>query len=343
MSNLLRKIDNHPLGPVTWIFDSLPSNPTSYGVQPGDFLFDGNLHIAGGASTGSSIQVSGSNSGNAVYKVDANIGSDSNDGLSWATPFLTMGKAFTTVSSGDTILFAGKIKEQLVTPVQVFDVSVIGIGNRPRHADAAPTGSALANSTWAAPDSPVANQALVRVLQQGWRFENILFAGAAGCASIEFVRNAASGDSERDASHGVVRGNRFAGANSTDSAIKFGSTSYTEIVNNTLIVGNDFQGCATAIKEHSAGLQYRCQIIGNTFISNTNDIVLGGYFTHIIGNVMSLAPTSAIKISGGTGSSQVHGNYLPGTYANGTLYAPGSNDNWNGNYASTGVTAAVPA
>jgi hypothetical protein len=71
--------------------------------------------------------------------------------------------------------------------------------------------------------------------------------------------------------------------------------------------------------------------------------VLGGYFTHVTNNVMSLAPTGCIKLSGGTGSSQVHGNYLPGTYASGALYAPGANDNWNGNYASTGVTAAVPA
>lgn len=343
MSNLLKKIDNHPLGPITWIFDSIPSNPNSFGVQPGDFLFDGNLHIASSTGTGSVLQVSGSASGNVVYKVDANSGSDSNDGLSWQTPFLTMSKAFTSVASGDTILFRGKIREQLVTPVQVFDVSVIGVGNRPRHADSTPAGGELANSTWAAPASPVANQALVRVIQQGWRFENILFAANAGCACIELVRNAASGDSERDASHAVIRGNRFAGVASTDSGIKFGATSYTEIVNNALIAGNDFQGLAHGIKEHSAGLQYRAQIVGNTFISNTNDIVLGGYFTHILGNVMSLAPTASIVISGATGSSQVHGNYLPGTYANGTLYAPGTGDNWNGNYASTGVTAAVPA
>jgi hypothetical protein len=58
---------------------------------------------------------------------------------------------------------------------------------------------------------------------------------------------------------------------------------------------------------------------------------------------MSLAPTASIVLTGGTGSNQVHGNYLPGTYGTGTLYTPGTNDNWNGNYASTGVTAAVPA
>lgn len=277
-----------------------------------------------------------------AWFVDTSYGGNGN-GKSPKTAFSTMQQAFNNLQSGDIIYFVGKVTEQLVTPVQIFDVTVVGCGNRPRHADATPSGGNHAAATWAAPASPVAGQALCRVLQQGWRFVNILWAGSAGIASLEFVRNAASGDDERDASHAEVIGCRFAGVNSTDSAIKFGSTSYTEIVNNVLIKGNDFQGCATAIKEHSAGLQYRAQIVGNTFISNTNDINLGGYFTHIIGNVMSLAPTICIKLSGGTGSSQVHGNYLPGTYANGTLYAPGTSDNWNGNYASTGVTAAVPA
>lgn len=277
-----------------------------------------------------------------AWFVDTSYGGNGN-GKSPSTAFSTMGQAFDNLQSGDIIYFVGKVTEQLVTPVQVFDVTVVGCGNRPRHADATPDGGNHAAATWAAPASPVAGQALCRVIQQGWRFVNILWAGSAGCASLEFVRNAASGDDERDASHASVYGCRFAGVNSTDSAVKFGSTSYTEIVNNVLLEGNDFQGCATAIKEHSAGLQYRAQITNNVFISNTNDIVLGGYFTHIIGNVMSLAPTGCIVLSGGTGSSQVHGNYLPGTYADGTLYAPGTSDNWNGNYASTGVTAAVPA
>jgi hypothetical protein len=277
-----------------------------------------------------------------AWFVDTSYGGSGN-GKSPSTAFSTMDQAFDNLQSGDIIYFVGKVTEQLVTPVQVFDVTVVGCGNRPRHADATPDGGNHAAATWAAPASPVAGQALCRVLQQGWRFVNILWAGSAGCASLEFVRNAASGDDERDASHAEVLGCRFAGVNSTDSAIKFGATSYTEIVNNVLLKDNDFQGCATAIKEQSAGLQYRAQIVGNTFISNTNDIVLGGYFTHIVGNVMSLAPTGCIVLSGGTGSSQVHGNYLPGTYADGALYAPGTNDNWNGNYASTGVTAAVPA
>lgn len=276
-----------------------------------------------------------------AWYVDGSAGTTGN-GRSPKSAFDTMQKAFDHISNGDIIYAVGKVTEQLVTPVQVFDVTIVGCGNRPRHADAAPVGSNAATFTWAAPASPVAGQALCRVLQQGWRFVNILWAASAGCACIELVRNAASGNDERDASHAEIVGCRFAGVASTDSAIKFGATSFTEIVNNVFVHKNDFQNLATAIKEQSAGLQYRAQIDSNVFISNTNDIVLGGYFTHVTNNVMSLAPTACIVLSGGTGSSQVHGNYLPGTYVTGALYAEGTGDNWNGNYASTGVTAAVP-
>jgi len=277
-----------------------------------------------------------------VWYVDANVGG-SGSGKSLQSAFSTMEEAFDSLASGDTIYTRGKIREQLVTPVQVFDVSVIGLGNRPRHADSTPDGGQEAANTWAAPASPVAAQALVRVLQQGWLFENILFAASAGCACIELVRDAGSGNDERDASHVTILRNRFAGVASTDSAVKFGATSYSEIVNNARIEGNDFQGLAHAIKDNSANLSFRPQIVDNVFQANTNDVVLRAYQARILGNVMSLAPTAALVLSGGVGSSQVHGNYLPGTYADGALYAPGTSDNWNGNYASTGVTAAVPS
>lgn len=286
--------------------------------------------------------------GNDWY-VDASRSASGLDGTSWDNAFLTMAEAFAKLASGDSIYFVGKIQEQLITPVQIFDVRVIGMGNRPRHADSTPSGGNTHASTWAAKASPDAATALVQVLQQGWVFENILFAGSAGCPSINLVRNAASGNSERDASHAIIRGCRFAGVASTDTAIKFGATSYSEIVGNTLIEDNDFVGCATALGQNAPNLAYRTKVIGNRFQANTNDINGLGYNAHILNNVMSLAPTKCIFLSADTGSNQVHGNYLCGTYANGTLYAPASSDNWNGNFtgsdaqtASAGVSYGVP-
>ena len=274
------------------------------------------------------------------------------NGQSARTAFATMAQAFAACGNGDVIYFVGKITEQLVTPVQIFDVTIVGCGNRPRHADAAPAGSSYATATWAAPASPVSGQALCRVLQQGWRFVNILFAGSAGCASIELVRNAASGDSERDASHASIFGCRFAGVDSTDSAIKFGATSFTEIVNNVLIEGNDFQGCATAIKEQSAGLQYRLQLRNNVFQSNTNHVTLGGYNAMITKNHFGIWTTTSLNLTGGTGSNVVTANYLYGDYSTASNhYVAGTGDEWGGNWSSdeaetevvNAITVAVPA
>jgi len=150
--------------------------------------------------------------GNAVtWYVDASGGSDGLSGRSPLAPFQTMAKAFTRIQSGDTIKFWGKIREQLITPVQVFDVTVIGMGNRPRHSDDAPAPiGGRSTSTWTTPASGATTAALCKVLQQGWSFENILWAGPSDHACLWFLRDAGSGDDERDASHGSVRKCRFA-------------------------------------------------------------------------------------------------------------------------------------
>src|SRR3990167_8424603 len=280
-----------------------------------------------------------------AWFVDTAYGGNGN-GKSPKTAFSTMQNAFNHIASGDIIYFVGKVTEQLVTPVEVFDVSVIGCGNRPRHADSTPVSGNYAAATWAAPASPVAAQALCRVLQQGWRFVNILWAGSAGCASLELVRNAASGDDERDASHTEVLSCRFAGVASTDSGIKFGSTSYTEIVNNVLIKDCEFQGCAHGINEHSASLQFRMRVEDNRFQANTNHIVVGGYNAMIIRNIFGAFTTDSVKLTGGTGANIVTMNYLSGTYSSvGGYTVANANDEWAGNFNSLtgGITAADPA
>lgn len=278
--------------------------------------------------------------------VDAKIGSDGNNGKSAGRPFQTMDKAFDMIDSGDVIIARGKIREQLVTPAGVHDVTVIGAGNRPRHADdhseSASPGRGSSGATWMAPASGgTAAQATVRIIQQGWRFHNILFAAIdTNAAMIEIVRNAASGDDERDASHASVLGCKFAGAG---VGVRSGvAGSFTENTTNVLIAGNTFLSNTTAIKQTTGFGGLNWQIKDNDFLSCTNDIVGPFSASKIVENRMSLAPTACIVLTGGTGN-MVHYNALPGTYANGTLYAPGTSDNWNGNAASTGFTAAVPS
>lgn len=145
-----------------------------------------------------------------TYWVDANDGNNSNNGLSIYSPFLTMAKAFSVIVSGDTILFRGKIREQITAPVQVFDITIVGLGNRPRHADSTPNGGQDATNTWAAPLAPTGVTPLCKVLQQGWRFVNILFVGPTDAACVMLYRDNGAGDAERDASHAEFWNCRFA-------------------------------------------------------------------------------------------------------------------------------------
>ncbi len=151
---------------------------------------------------------------NANTTFDATVnpfpGVDTHSGKSWTKAFATMSKAFSVLKSGDTIVFTGKVREQLITPVNIFDISVIGMGNRPHHADATPAGGQYAQATWTTPAAGATTAALCKVLQQGWRFENILFAGPTDHACLWLFRDAGAGDLERDASHASIRNCRFA-------------------------------------------------------------------------------------------------------------------------------------
>lgn len=205
------------------------------------------------------------------YYVDANSGSNSNDGRSWGSAFLTMAQAFSVLASGDSIYFRGKIKEQLTTPVQVFDVKVIGVGNRPRHADSTPAGGEINSSTWAAPDSPAATTALVKVIQQGWSFQNILFAPPSDAEAITLFRNGGAGNAERDASHATIIGCRFAGG--LNGIGSNGQPFNVGIYNN---VFQDATGFAIrhSVLEADAGIAnpLMWHLEGNYFIGNANHV-----------------------------------------------------------------------
>lgn len=226
---------------------------------------------------GRSVQVVGNE-----WFVDATGGSDGNSGQSWSSPFLTMAKAFSLLQSGDVISFVGKVREQLTTPVQVFDVTVRGGGNRPRHADAAPTpAGGHSASTWTTPASATAATPLVKVLQQGWRFENILFAGPTDAACVLLYRDAGAGDAERDASHAEFLGCRFAsgydGISDTGGCYGVGvyDCRFGPLTNFCILgVGNIGAGQSEWViennhfQEFTNGVKiaaFQCRIKGNTF------------------------------------------------------------------------------
>lgn len=276
----------------------------------------------------------------ADWYVDASR-SGTGTGTSWDDAFLTMAEAFAKIGSGDSIYFVGKIKEQLTTPVQVFDVRVIGMGNRPRHADSTPAGGNTHTATWAFPDSPTASTPMVKVLQQGWQFENFVFSGASGQSCVLLFRDGGAGNAERDASHASFYNVRFDG----------GATHLEQSGGVAYIYMTDclFRGATTKAILDTAGAgigtNFNWLIENCRFMDNANHIVLAGNQCVLRNNVFGKFTTKSIDLSGSTGNNTVVGNALAGTYSHVGGYIEGTNDEWGGNFNSLtgGVTAALPA
>lgn len=144
-----------------------------------------------------------------TYYVDTNEGSDAAtaNGQSWQDAFLTMDKAFDTITAGDTIRFRGNITEHLTTPLGAPNVTLIGDTTRPRHADTHPLNGELSGATW---KSGGTNSPLLTVRTPGWRIVNILFAAHASNYALKLDRTGIEDASEEDASHLEVLGCRFA-------------------------------------------------------------------------------------------------------------------------------------
>ncbi len=278
-----------------------------------------------------------------AWFVDASVGTSGN-GRSPAGAFSTMQQAFNSLASGDIIYAVGNITEQLVTPVNIFDVTVVGCGNRPRNADAVPAGGNWYATTWKAPADGVAAQATVRVLQQGWRFANILFNMLdVNAAGIEIVRNAGAGELERDASHADIVGCIFAGAG---VGIRLTATSFTENPYNVHIAGNKFTANTFGISAVAASPN-SCDIDGNWFQGCTNAIAAKLQASVIRRNVIqgftAAANSGGIDIRSGGGNNQVTLNTLGGTYSKAGGYNCEAGDEWYGNFGSGGVTSSDPA
>jgi hypothetical protein len=311
------------------LYTDFPNGVTSFGVP----LFGGNGGIVT-ASFGKTWFVN----------ARSGIGSDGFSGQSPTSPFLTMTKAFSVIASGDVINFVGKVTEQLVTPVNVFDVTVNGCGKRPRHADATPVGGNYAAAQWAPPTSgAVSGQATVRVIQQGWIFNNILFTmESATAAGVEIVRNAAAGDLERDGSHAQILNCRFAGAG---IGIRSDNTGFTEKPFNVLVAGNTFNGNTTCMSDAIGTNGW--QIIDNVFTGTsiiTMKLESSFVARNVVGAFTAAGSSGGIDLNGGVGLNQVCLNNLSGTYSiAGGYRVANANDNWYGNASSAGFTSADPA
>lgn len=315
-------------------FTNFPHGVTSLGIP----LLGGGGRIQTGAPAMRSTY-------GRTWFVNAFAGADGAPGNSPLSAMATMTEAFSRIASGDVINFCGKLTEQLVTPVNVFDVWINGMGNRPRHADATPVGGNMAAAQWAPASGGTAAQATCRVLQQGWRFSNFLMTAIdTNAACIEIVRNAGAGDLERDASHTQVLGMRFSGAG---VGIRGGvAGTFTEIPFNVEVGFSQFDNMTYGMRGAIECNQWF--IHDNFFAANTNQIIMVARNFLIKNNSLGLFTASGnsggITLTGATGGNQITGNNLSGTYSiAGGYSSAAAGDNWYGNAASTGFTSADPA
>lgn len=280
-----------------------------------------------------------------TWYVDTVNGSDNSNGKSWATAFATMAVCLTYVASADVILFRGNVKEQVTTPVNIFDVTIIGVGNRPRNSDAVTGYFAQTSATWKYPTSPTATTPLIKVIQQGWRFVNILFNAYSDSAAVQLYRNAASGADERDASHASFYGCRFTGGNTgiEDVGGCYNVGVYDCLFNNI----TDGTGRAIYCSSTAVANPLSWEISGCRFVNNDNHIVSAASAWCIRNNEFSAASVTAkINLTGGIATNSLYGNQFGGTYSSAGGYTQaGAADEWSGNFNSLsgGLTAANPA
>jgi hypothetical protein len=252
------------------------------------------------------------------YYVDGWNGLDSNDGKSWARAFLTMEYAFTKITSGDTIHLTGKITEQIVAPLGVFDITITG--NSPGHPRQSTNNGAQAgySAYWLYDvDNTVA---LLTLREQGWRIENICFQAPAStattAAAILMVR--AETTTYPDPSHVIIKDCYFAGGG--NAVIDSGGVGFVTLENNTFYAQTGFSVQNIAGAGIAAPLMW--VIKGNRFLGMTNGIYSAFSHAVITENVFTDGgtPNTTVVLNtaalGGGGNNFIIRNYFQTLTAN---------------------------
>jgi hypothetical protein len=240
-----------------------------------------------------------------IYFVDANNGSDSNDGLGWDSAWLTLAHACATVASGDTIVARGEFTENVTTTAGSADVTITGVSNQHRHADDHPLNGELMPFTWKA----ATNAPLLQLRNPGWRLENILFAAHASNYAIEMDRTADEDETEQDASHLSVIGCRFAsgagGINDTGGCF------------NVLVKDNTFQAltsfCILGVGNIGNG-QKQWRILDNHFTGFTNGVKIAANECVIKGNFFTDGGTPGTTVVLNTVNALAADNFVVDNY-----------------------------
>lgn len=251
--------------------------------------------------------------------------------------------------SRDLIYIVGVLREQAVTPAEVYDVTIMGAANQPRQATSGgvPSGG---GASWLAPSSgAVATTPLLEIIGAGWNIVNIEFTPHTDSAAIRTTRSASV--DATDASHFNIVG-CFFGANGGSGQIGIednGGASFG------LIDGCRFQSLVTAIKglNTASNVPQMWQISNNRFNGNTNAIGMslndGLVFSNFIRQTADDTnfKVNLVAVAGQGANNQVINNIFSDVAANVTIakgYKPGTGDVWRNYVTDTAAyIVTVPA
>lgn len=197
-------------------------------------------------------------------------------GYSWGKPCLTMAYALSIATSGTTIHLAGRISEQIVAPLGLFDITIVGeVASTPRQSTNGGLQAGYSAYWKFATDNTVA---LLTIREQGWKFKNICFQAPAStattAAAVLMIR--AETTTYPDPSHVVFENCYFAGGG--NAIIDSGGVGFVTLLNNKFYAQTGFSVQNIAGAGIAAPLMWHIE--GNKFLNMTNGIYAA--FSHAV-------------------------------------------------------------
>lgn len=274
-----------------------------------------------------------------VY-VDTANGDNENLGRSANEPKRTMAAAFSVVRDYGRIFVVGDIREELLTPLGVQGVKIIGAaGGNTRHDNGV---------RWREPASnPTSGGALLTIREQGWEVHNILFVPKTDGTAIRLRR--AEDATYPDGSHAIIKsckfiGNVAFGAAGLGCGVEDHGGSHHDRIEQC-----EFMALANGVKSTAgAGIAapLRWFVANNIFIDNVSHIALPGNQCIIQNNILDEATTN-VDTSGATGGNFVLNNQFSNDQANIAIadgYKGHATDVWrNFSQNTAAMTVGIPA
>ena len=284
-----------------------------------------------------------------TYWVDTVNGSDGDDGKSptfngSSGPKQTVAGVFAVLASHDVVYLNGDIREEVVAPLGVFGVKLIGnVAGQTRHSTSGGVAVDGNGVSWREPASgATTGGALLTLIEQGWEIRNILFVPKSDATAIRLKR--AEDGVTPDASHARIVGCKIIGGSiATQIGIEDVGGCH-----HVLIAECEITTVQSGLKNTSTAIAnpLRWRVERNFFYDATTHLDMPFTQSIVKDNVFDEATTN-VDTSGGAGENFILDNYFSddtGNISNANGYTGDATDVWR-NFAQTGAssTVGVPA